>query len=263
MSPASSASRGSNVWRLEAWGEACKLSHVTEPIYLNGPRCTIRREILEAFRLLGAVFVAHGYVVRRIGAYNCRKITGGTIMSAHAWGIAVDVNDDTNPYRTDRLVTDMSPAMIDDVLDIRTRDGVQVWRWGGGWGVPYDAMHFEVVCTPEELAVGFEAAVIAPKSPHSSRPGQPVTAHRFPVLSRGSKGVAVSFLQELLGMERLGNGRGEFGPRTEEAVRLYQASRRLAADGVVGLATWTAILTGQPQAEHGSIPPQKARAEVI
>lgn len=154
--------RGSSAWRADTWGKPCSLQPVAMAIYPDGPRFHIRREARDACAQLGNVFMRHGYVVRRIGGYNCRRITGGTAHSSHAWGLAVDVNDDTNPYRRDRLVTDMSVLMIHDVYAIRTVEGAQVWRWGGDWdGRPdtphgvYDAMHFEIISTPGELAAGF------------------------------------------------------------------------------------------------------------
>lgn len=257
------ATRGSNAWRLEAWGEPCQFTPKAMALYEGSPRFQAHPAIAQAVERMGAVFVAYGYTVRRAGCYNCRQITGGTVMSSHAWGISIDVNDDTNPYRTDRLVTDMldgGHGMIDAITAIRTRvSGAQVWRWGGDWdGRPdtpqsnYDAMHFEVVCTPQELAEGIDASVIPVIVPRPS-----VGAKRFPTLRRGSTGVPVEFLQDLLGMERLGAGAGQFGPRTEEAVKRYQRSRKLVDDGVVGLATWTAILTAQPQATDETPAPQK------
>jgi hypothetical protein len=267
------ATRGTNAWRLEAWGEPCEITEVPAAIYEGGPKCQINAAILEAFCQLGAVFVRHGYVVRRIGAYNCRKITGGTTMSAHAWGIAVDINDDTNPYRLDRLVTDMSPAMIADVLAIRTRDGVHVWRWGGNWdGDPdtphsnYDAMHFEMMATPAELARGFTAdmptAATASTVGASSIPVPRVVPVRaWPRIRRGDDGDAVKFFQSLVGLERA-SGAGHFGPRTEAAAREYQRSRGLFVDGIVGLATWTALLTGQPPLAPGQPTPQKITARL-
>lgn len=256
------ASRGSNQWRLDAWGTPCELVTIPVPIYAGGPRTHIRQEIRDAYVQLGAVFQRHGYIVRRIGCYNCRRITGGTTHSSHSWGIAVDVNDDTNPYRRDRLVTDMSRAMIADVYAIRTVGGVQAWRWGGDWDgrpeVPnsnYDAMHFEIIATPSELARGFAAAI--PKPVAVCAP--PVTGASYPVLRRGganATGPVVLELQRRLGMTGI-TGSGTFGPRTEVAVKLYQKSRGLEDDGVVGAGTWTALLTNQPPVPAGAPGPQK------
>lgn len=251
------ASRGSTAWRNEVWGPACELETVAVPIYATGPKVQVRKQSRDAVLKLGAVFLAWGYIVRRIGGYNCRRITGGTGYSSHAWALSIDVNDDTNPYRRDRLVTDMTKGMIQAVYGVRTSAGLQAWRWGGDWDgrpdVPnsnYDAMHFEIILTPAELAVGFSAV-----------PGVQARPITWPVIRRGALGPAVVELQKLL---RLGNttGQGTFGPRTEIAVILYQKSRGLEADGIVGASTWTALLTNQPPLVAGSIPPQRIFADV-
>jgi peptidoglycan hydrolase-like protein with peptidoglycan-binding domain len=253
--------RGSNAWRLAEWGEPCALTPVGVAIYEGGPRFQCHPLARDAVALLGAVFVRHGYIVRRIGGYNCRRITGGSSMSSHAWGISVDVNDDTNPYRTDRLQTDMPDAMIADVLAIRTREGVPVWRWGGNWDglreTPhsnYDAMHFELVATPRELAAGFDALV-----PVRPDPAAPLTVRAFPTLRRGMTGPAVLMFQSLVGLERV-SGAGQFGPRTEAAARAYQSSRGLDVDGVVGFATWHALLHNWPPHDPAMPLPRKPRS---
>lgn len=108
------------------------------------------------------------------GAYNCRKITGGTGHSLHAYGpgnrftfwtgvnvttaLAVDINWDTNPYGP-RLVTDFPARMVAAIKAIRTNSGAQVWRWGGDYTGNKDAMHFEIVCTPQDLASGIRPHV--------------------------------------------------------------------------------------------------------
>lgn len=244
--------RGSSAWRVATWGAGCRPDLVVMAIYAGGPRVQCDRRARDAFTRLGAVFVAHGYVVHTAGCYNCRAITGGTSLSSHAWGTSLDVNEATNPYRRDRLVTDMDAAMIDDVEAIVTADGVQVFRWGGDWdGRPetpnsnYDAMHFEIVATPEELAVGFSADA-----------GERGDVATWPVIRRGATGPAVLELQQLLGMERT-TGAGTFGPRTEMAVLLFQRSRGLVADGIVGQGTWTALLTHQPALAAGAPSPRK------
>lgn len=65
----------------------------------------------------------------------------------------------------------------------------------------------------------------------------------FPVVRRGSSGQPVRSLQYLL----RARGRtvvvdGAFGPATERAVRSFQSSRGLVADGVVGNLTWRALV---------------------
>lgn len=155
----------------EAWSPACssKLS-----------------SLVDAYAALDGVFKRHGYRPRRgvTGAYNCRRITGGSGYSLHAYGpgsvftfwtavavttaVAVDVNWDKNPYGP-RLVTDMPRAMIDDVYKIKTIDGLQVWRWGGYYSNNKDAMHFEVVVSPAELARGIDGTGEDEMTPDQSR----------------------------------------------------------------------------------------------
>lgn len=221
-------------------------------IYAGGPKFQANVLARPAFTLLGGVFLRYKYIVRRAGCYNCRKITGGKTHSSHSWGISVDVNDDTNPYRKDKLVTDMSAKMIEAIYDIATLDGVQVFRWGGDWdGRPhtrnsnYDAMHIECIATPAEIAVGLALPDIVENS---------ITD--YPVIRRGVQGEVVYYLQELLGIAKKDRD-GTFGPMTEAKVNKYQQQHGLTADGIVGFATWTALITKQPPISVSRISPQK------
>jgi len=54
------------------------------------------------------------------------------------------------------------------------------------------------------------------------------------LLKKGDKNEQVRQLQILLGVDPVGT----FGPKTEEAVKKYQATNGLVADGVVGDGTW-------------------------
>ena len=64
------------------------------------------------------------------------------------------------------------------------------------------------------------------------------------VLRRGSHGGDVSELQNMLNADgKVLNIDGDFGPRTEEAVRSFQYKNKLTADGVVGPYTWKALET--------------------
>ncbi len=140
----------------------------------------------EAWDALAAVLVAHDYEIRTqdTDSYNCREITGGSGRSLHSFGIALDVNWSTNPYidhkntrkvrfsdkatqeeraidvKQGRADTDMTPAMIDAVRAIKTRNGVTVFEWGGDWSGVKDAMHFEIDCSPADLAAGIDPATV-------------------------------------------------------------------------------------------------------
>jgi peptidoglycan hydrolase-like protein with peptidoglycan-binding domain len=63
-----------------------------------------------------------------------------------------------------------------------------------------------------------------------------------PLLARGSKGSVVSALQKALKIfdpsADPGPIDGDFGPRTETAVRAYQSFQSITVDGIVGHETW-------------------------
>jgi len=60
----------------------------------------------------------------------------------------------------------------------------------------------------------------------------------LPVLRRGDRGPAVQKLQKLLLLQ----DDGVFGPKTETNVKAFQAAKNLDRDGIVGAATWEALL---------------------
>jgi peptidoglycan hydrolase-like protein with peptidoglycan-binding domain len=64
-----------------------------------------------------------------------------------------------------------------------------------------------------------------------------------PVLKKGSKDPAVRDLQQALAALGYDPGPvdGVFGGRTESAVKAFQRTREIAADGVVGRVTWINI----------------------
>jgi flagellum-specific peptidoglycan hydrolase FlgJ len=63
---------------------------------------------------------------------------------------------------------------------------------------------------------------------------------RMPILRFDSKGAAVEFIQEVLKVIPVD---GEFGPVTGRAVKNYQLHKNITSDGIVGLNTWTMIMT--------------------
>jgi hypothetical protein len=71
----------------------------------------------------------------------------------------------------------------------------------------------------------------------------------MPVLSNGTTGDIVVWAQEHLyrAGERVTID-GSFGPKTEAAVKRFQSGHRIAANGVIGTSTWTALLRYSPVA---------------
>ena len=64
------------------------------------------------------------------------------------------------------------------------------------------------------------------------------------LLKKGDNNEQVKQLQIKLGVDPVGN----FGPKTEEAVKKYQAANGLVADGIVGDGTWNKIMGVTPVA---------------
>lgn len=86
-------------------------------------------------------------------AFACRKATGLSNWSAHAYGLAVDVNPFQNPYtRGDLVLPELSSAYLDrgNARPGMIFDGGPVvaafrrigWMWGGHWDEPVDRHHF-------------------------------------------------------------------------------------------------------------------------
>jgi len=141
----------------------------------------------EAWEALASVMLHHGYKIRTTDtdSYNCRTIKGTNRKSLHSYGVALDVNWQTNPFirhGTKRKVrfsdkptqdgraqdvrlgnsdTDMTPAMIEDALRISTKAGNRVFDWGGHFSTSKDAMHFELDLSPTELEAGIDPATVA------------------------------------------------------------------------------------------------------
>jgi hypothetical protein len=86
-------------------------------------------------------------------AYACRPVRGSTEWSAHAYGLAVDVNPFLNPYRSgDLVLPELASAYLDrdwrrpgmifaDGPVVRAFDRVG-WTWGGTFQSVLDLHHF-------------------------------------------------------------------------------------------------------------------------
>ena len=86
-------------------------------------------------------------------AFVCRPARGQTRWSAHASGLAIDLNPFQNPYvRGDLVLPELTSAYLarDRVRPGMVRGGGPAvaafeaagWTWGGRWSNPRDLMHF-------------------------------------------------------------------------------------------------------------------------
>lgn len=87
-------------------------------------------------------------------SFECRRTTGGfTTWSAHASGLAIDINQFQNPWYRDGNVypelataytdrTWLRPGMIETQRQIIAEFKKIGWYWGGTWGTFDDWMHF-------------------------------------------------------------------------------------------------------------------------
>ncbi len=136
-----------------AWAPACDSGGMQTIDFGNaGARITIDRITVPIWRAVESILAKYRYTIRRAdtGAYNCRQITGGSGYSLHAYGIAVDINWQSNPYSS-RLITDMPPGAIREIEALNVA-GRPVLRWGGRYSGNKDAMHFEVIVPPSVAA---------------------------------------------------------------------------------------------------------------
>lgn len=66
------------------------------------------------------------------GCYNFRLMRGGTSLSIHSWGGAIDIDPEGNPFGG--KVTMPAPVV--------SAFAAENWTWGGPWS-KHDGMHFQ------------------------------------------------------------------------------------------------------------------------
>ena len=233
------------------------------------PHCTDKKATyLNAYTALNACLKKWNYAPRAkdTGAFNCRKITGGTGWSLHAFGpgdfftfwngirirmsLAVDINWLLNPYGS-TLITNMPIGMILDIEKIRTKSGAVVWRWGGRYSGKKDAMHFEIICSLRDLMSGIDWNTVPgiaelPKPP--ARPWKNILPGdtNAAVYARGGPDNAIFEVQLRLVVEGYNIGStgadGIYGPATQRAVREFKKDQGWKSpDSVVGIKTINAL----------------------
>ncbi len=239
-----------------AFGKPCKQGDFVA-VEVFGKTIAFQRK--GANQLLRAAMKAYAvdYEVFRIESYNCRKTTSGKSWSAHAWAGAVDINPETNPFTSGKLVSDMPKEFVKAF----TSEG---FGWGGAWSSVKDAMHFSLAPneggkpTSEKFdpklqqdavtmwlgrnkGVNREAA--GPKRKKKGSKAPPfggVDLDREHNARKVDEGVRLFQAQLVVRGWKL-EPTGKFDKNTETVVRAFQREKKLFVDGVVGENTWREI----------------------
>ena len=159
----------------------------------------------------------------------CSDVT--TDFSSIQVGEAVWMPGHIGVYIGDGLAVESTPSWKDGVQitavhNIGTKSGYNGRTWTKHGKLPYVTYEKARVETKEEKTVNIEMTI----------------------LRKGSKGEQVKTLQRLLialGYDLGGYGAdGDFGGKTDTAVRAFQKAKKLTVDGIVGKNTWDKLLKG-------------------
>ena len=141
------------------WGSPCSGSW--SYVSFNGRSVAVDYRSAPAWRRLALMLVAEGWFPTLVGSYNCRRIrrvdgSYSSTWSNHAWALAVDFDWDDLPQGKRAPSGHPSYRVAQVAQNLRTNTGKNVFRWGGVWsGSTVDPMHFEVCCSPSDIASGF------------------------------------------------------------------------------------------------------------
>ena len=146
-----------------AWAPACNAANcVTIPLYGEG-RVTVDRRTANAVAALNAKLQAHRYPTRRndTGAYQLPgRITNGTDKLPRRTPTASPSTSTGRPTRI-RARCERTMLACDGQRhqgDPHCTNGKPVWRWGGDYRGNKDSMHYEIICSPADLATGIAGA---------------------------------------------------------------------------------------------------------
>ena len=181
--------------------------------------------------------------------YAQGRTTKGSIVtnvkypnSRHNWGDAFDFcrNDGKGAYYD-------NDGFFSKVGAVGRSIGLE---WGGDWTSFKDKPHFQLkgwgsTCsklkarygTPEKYWLTWEVPV-ANNATTTKNTTKKVSETPMPTIKKGSKGKAVMLMQVILGV----TVDGDFGAKTDAAVRNFQKKNGLAVDGVCGKNTWKVAL---------------------
>jgi peptidoglycan hydrolase-like protein with peptidoglycan-binding domain len=106
-------------------------------------------------------------------------------------------------------------------------------------------MHFEVICTPADLATGLQGGPTPTSHPVDLAAFlQQTVACSANTFRRGETGACIGVIQRICSTKfaQSISVDGDFGPATEQAVKAVQRQRGVTDDGIVGPQTWAKMM---------------------
>lgn len=184
--------------------------------------------------------------------YAERKIRGGSSLSNHASGTAIDLNAPRHYLGARGTFTSRQVKVIKSILS----DLQGVIRWGGNYSGRKDEMHFEInagTARVREVAKAIRAgkkpgpsggATASPGGGGGSSYGNSDAKYAVGsrIMRKYTSGTDVQWLQKRL--YKLGHDLdfdGDFGPSVEKAVRAEQKKAGITVDGDAGPDTIKAL----------------------
>lgn len=225
----------------QAWGDKRPLKTLRVHKLLAADLKAIFREILAFYGSQEAIDRARMNLCG--GVYNFRLKRGGSTLSIHSWGCAIDLDPERNGFGV--TFKNNGKMMPLDVVRIFEDHG---WTWGGPWK---DAMHFQAadirgqkrhtipgkVYDQKALAKPAALAELPPIGPQIDEPAavvEPIAAVPADVEDQVPHGVKddplIKAVQEALkgfGFHEVGDIDGDWGSKTRGAIAGYKNDRRL------------------------------------
>lgn len=159
--------------------------------------------------------------------YAERPIRGGTALSNHASGTAIDLNATKHPLSARGTFT--QAQVIEIELILKEVDGVV--RWGGHYSGRKDEMHFEINANPEQVKK------VATKLRESTELEDDVFAVKY-----GASGGYVKRLQKIMNAALSPAGLelealkpdGHYGSKTRDRVNAFAKKGGMPEEGEIG-----------------------------
>lgn len=148
------------------------------------------------------------------GAYNYRLMRGGTNLSMHSWGCAIDLDPARNALNSKKPRFANYPEVVKAFHD-------EGWEWGGPWSRG-DGMHWQAAWTTANAVAKFpDLDKLKSSSSTPAKPKTTVREDRVPITDKATVKKVQALLVEK-GWSEVGLIDGDIGDRTIGAVLSFR-----------------------------------------